>query len=125
MTATVLTFPARRSSHVEDFRTVAEALRWYEAKRLLPGYAPPIDATGDMLSDQYLSTVFAGLLKMGLPTRIAHLHLKADEQERHRAHLDLEGHPGADAHAKLRDILRRWAGDLADAAMEPTTGGAA
>jgi hypothetical protein len=121
---TIVIFPRPSASR---FLSVASALAWYAARDLRPTTIPPIDAVFEPTGDTYLATIFAGLLAMPTATaRIAHLHAKADEQDRHRAALDLEGHPGSDAHAAVRDALRKWARELSEAATEATfTGGAA
>lgn len=125
MTATVITFaPKPQERPAPAFASVAEALTWYRAKGVHPGYEPPVDAIGEATGDAYLATVFAGLMHMAtVGARIAHLHAKADEQDRHRAALDREGHLGSEAHARVRDVLRRWADEIH--AAIPTTGGAA
>lgn len=114
---TVITFPSPATAPA--FRTMPEALRWHEARRTRPTTAPPVDAVGEPTADMYLATIFAGLLEM--PTvgaRVAHLHEKATEQDRHRARLDLEGHSGSTAHARVRDTLRKWARELQEASAE-------
>jgi hypothetical protein len=119
----VVQFPPR-SPRASSMIGVVAALDWYAANNLRPSTIPPVDAVGEETSDAYLAGVFSGLLAMAARGRVAHLQAKAEEQDRHRAALDREGHPGADAHRRVRDVLRRWADEISGA-TSMAAGGAA
>lgn len=125
MTGTVVQFPPP-ARMPEAFANVAEALAWYTAMWWRPSLVPPVDATGDEAIDAYTATVFAALLQFpSVTVRLAHLHDKAATQDRHARLLKVEGHPGAEAHERTRDVLRKWADEISDAATAQVGGGAA
>lgn len=136
MSAAVVTLHGRR---FPDLPTrfpggVVEAVAWYatgpRVGLLEAAHAPPVDATGDAVIDQYLCDVFAALTKMPWATlRIAHLLGKALDNRRAAdacrasAAKGGEGAPmfaaAANDHDRLVALMERWADAFHAASTAP------
>lgn len=116
------------------FGSVCDALAWYSegarVELLASDHAPPVDATGDTVLDQYLCMVFAALTKMPWQSlRIQHLLTKARDNRRAAEACRASAAKGGEGaamfarsagdHDRLADVLERWADAFHAASTSP------